>query len=307
MCTAIKIDYDDGTVLGRTMDLEPPLEYGVYFLDKDQVYGPDLLGEDIVTRYKTMGMSFHRRKPLKDGINEHGLIGVTNDYGGFNLYTEEPVKDKVNIASLDFLSYVLSHYKSVDELIEDLPNLNIAKKDHLGREVLSPAFHHIFTDPSKRTVVIEPLKGKLVAYDNPYGVMTNSPGFESHERRLKKRLDLDNLQAFNSAKELPGGYDPGSRFFKAFYLTKAHVPSKTAHEALANSFNILGAMALPKGFIKTDSFSQLTYTMYTSSYDSTSKRLIVRGSHDPRVRTITLDDLKNKKEGFISLEDMELY
>ena len=46
--------------------------------------------------------------------------------------------------------------------------------------------------------------------------MTNSPRFESHVRRLNQILDLDNLEGFNSAKDLPGGYDPISRFKKHF-------------------------------------------------------------------------------------------
>ena len=51
---------------------------------------------------------------------------------------------------------------------------------------------------------------KIVCYENPYNVMTNSPGFESHVRKLNKLIDLDNLDDFNSSKYLPGGYDPFS-------------------------------------------------------------------------------------------------
>ncbi|WP_310444887.1 hypothetical protein [Tissierella sp.] len=33
--------------------------------------------------------------------------------------------------------------------------------------------------------------------------MTNSPGFESHVRKLNKLIDLDDLNDFNSSKDLP--------------------------------------------------------------------------------------------------------
>ena len=61
--------------------------------------------------------------------------------------------------------------------------------------------------------------------------MTNSPAFKSHVRRLNQLLDLDNIEDFNSAKNLPGGYDPISRFIKAFYLTKMHVKPNNFKEA----------------------------------------------------------------------------
>ena len=50
---------------------------------------------------------------------------------------------KTNISSLDYFTYALGNYKSVEELIEDLPNINISTKDYRGENVISPDFHFI--------------------------------------------------------------------------------------------------------------------------------------------------------------------
>ena len=300
MCTGIKINYEDGCVMGRTMDYEVPLSYNVLYLPKNYNFCNDLMGNPLYSKYKTIGMCFENRDPLKDGVNEHGLMGITNDFSGFNLYNKEVKSEKTNISSLFYLTYALANYKSVEELIEDLPNIHISTKDYKGDNVLSPDFHFMFADSTKRCIVIEPKRTKLICYENPYDVMTNSPGFESHVRRLNQLLDLDNLNDFKSAKDLPGGYDPISRFIKAFYLTKTNVKSNNSKEALSNSFNILAAMTMPNGFVRNKKYNQTTFTRYICSYDSKDKLLTVKSSTNPNVYQLRFKDIEDldKRQAF---------
>ena len=300
MCTGIKINYEDGCVMGRTMDYEVPLSYNVLYLPKNYNFCNDLMGNPLYSKYKTIGMCFENRDPLKDGVNEHGLMGITNDFSGFNLYNKEVKSEKTNISSLFYLTYALANYKSVEELIEDLPNIHISTKDYKGDNVLSPDFHFMFADSTKRCIVIEPKRTKLICYENPYDVMTNSPGFESHVRRLNQLLDLDNLNDFKSAKDLPGGYDPISRFIKAFYLTKTNVKSNNSKEALSNSFNILAAMTMPNGFVRNKKYNQTTFTRYICSYDSKDKLLTVKSSTNPNVYQLGFEDIEemDKRQAF---------
>src|SRR5690554_1961673 len=107
MCTGIKINYDDGCVVGRTMDYEVPLKYNVIYLPRNYHYSYDLIGEPLYTKYKALGLCFENRSPLKDGVNEHGLIGITNEFTGFNLYSNKINSEKVNISSLYYLNYAL--------------------------------------------------------------------------------------------------------------------------------------------------------------------------------------------------------
>ena len=198
MCTGIKINYDDGCVMGRTMDYEVPLNYNAIYLPRNYNFCNDLMGNPLYSKYKTLGMCFENLDPLKDGVNEHGLIGITNTFRVFNLYANQVEPQKVNVSSLYYFTYALANYKTVEELIEDLPNIRIATRDHTGENIISPNFHFMFADSTKRCIIIEPKKGELICYENPYDVMTNSPAYESHVRKLKKFLDLANLEEYNS-------------------------------------------------------------------------------------------------------------
>ena len=300
MCTGIKINYNDGCVMGRTMDYEVPLNYNVIYLPEKYNFCNDLMGRPLYSKYKTLGLCFENRDPLKDGINEYGLIGITNAFSGFNLYANQVKSEKINISSLTYLTYALTSYKSVEELIGDLPNIHMSTKDHKGENVISPDFHFMFADSTKRCIVVEPRKGELICYENPYDVMTNSPRFESHVRRLNQILDLDNLEGFNSAKDLPGGYDPISRFIKAFYLTKTNIKPNSAKEALSYSYNIMNAMTMPNGFVKNTKYNYTTYTRYICSYDSKNKILTVKSNTNPTVYQLGFEDIedKDKRQAF---------
>lgn len=305
MCTGIKVDYDQGCVMGRTMDYEVQLNYNAIYYPRDFKYGKDLMDKELYSKYKVLGMCFEARTPLKDGVNEHGLIGITNEFAGFNLYDNQVKPGKKNISSLNYLSYALTNYKSVDELVEDLPNIHMATKDHMGYNAISPDFHYMFVDSTKRSIVIEPKRKELYYYENPYDVMTNSPGFESYVKKLNKFLDLDKLDEFNSSKDLPGGYDPISRFIKAFYLNKMNIKANTSKEAFSNFYNIMGAMTMPNGFVINKQYNQPTYTRYTCAYDTKDKILTVKSHTNPKVYELSFDDIEDKdkkQEFYLDLE-----
>ena len=291
MCTGIIINYDEGCIIGRTMDFEAPLDYNAIYVPRNYNYCFDLTGKPLFSKYKIIGMVFRNRDPLKDGVNEHGLAGITNDYSGFNLHSNTIDQDKLNISSLDYFSHALVNYKSVTELEKDLNNINLSNRNHAGERVLSPDFHFMFTDSTKRCIVVEPKRGKLTCYENPYDVMTNSPGFESHVRRLKQQMDIENLEKFNASKDLPGGYDPVSRFIKAFYLVRMGLESKSSSQALSSFYSIMSAMTMPNGFVRNRNYNYTTYTRYTCAYDTEKKLMTVKNDTNPMVYSMDFNDI----------------
>lgn len=308
MCTGIKVNYKDGCIIGRTMDYEVPINYNVLYFPREYNYCNDLMGNPLYSKYKILGICFDNKDPLKDGINEHGLTGITNAFSGFNLYENKVNPGKINISSLDYFTYALANYKSVEEVIEDLPNIHISSKDYRGENVISPDFHFMFTDSTKKSVVIEPKRRKLLYYENPYDVMTNSPGFESHVKRLKKHFELDNLDDFNSSKDLPGGYDPFSRFIKAFYLTRMNVKAKTSNQAFSNFYNIMSAMNMPEGFVKNKKYNETTCTRYICGYDTKDKLLTIKPHTNPMVYQLGFEDIKrdDKRQAFFLEKDFKV-
>lgn len=300
MCTGIKINYEDGCVMGRTMDYEIPLNYNAIYLPRNYNFCNDLMGNPLYSKYKTLGMCFQNKDPLKDGVNEHGLIGITNEFSGFNLYSNHIEPGKINISSLDYFAYALANYKSVEELVEDLPNIHISTRNYRGEDIISPEFHFMFADSTKRCIIVEPIRKELLYYENPYDVMTNSPAFESHTRRLNKLMDLEKLEDFNSSKDLPGGYDPVSRFIKAFYLTKMNIKSVNYKEALSSSYNILSSMTMPNGFVRNRKYNYTTFTRYICAYDTKHKLLTVKSNSNPMVYQLGFEDIQeeDKRQAF---------
>lgn len=296
MCTSIKINYKDGCVLARTLDFETPLEYNVLYQPAGYHYANDLFGKAIRSKYRVMGIIFYKHLPLKDGVNEHGLMGCTNLFHTMNLFPNEIAEGKTNLASLDYFTYALASYKNVDELVEDLDNIHISNYNHRGMKTICPDFHFMFADRSNKCVVIEAKNKKLIAYDNPYDVMTNSPSFPSHIKKLEKTIDIDKLDEFKAAKNLPGGYDPSSRFIKAFYLSKTQVPANSYQDALSNAYSIMEAMKMPKGFVKNDKYNHHTYTRYICAYESKNALLTARSHENSTIYQLGFDDIENKDD-----------
>lgn len=305
MCTTILIEHDKGMVLGRNMDLEYFVDYQIQYIPKGHIYAYDLRHNPLKSKYKMMGTIFRDMLPLKDGVNEHGLIGCTNVYHVPKLFPKELDPNKKSISSLDFLSYALANYKNVPEFLEDLPNIEMCSHDIDNNRVISPHFHHIFVDSEGRSVIIENQNKKIIAYSDNPKVMTNSPAYPKHLARLEKTIpDMDK---FVQAKKLPGGYDPVSRFIKASYMRYSHIDASTPDQALENSYSILETVSIPMGFIPNENYKYFTHTVYTTGYDTYNKTLSIRSTHNPTIYRLNFDDIKNpdKLERFRIGDDIE--
>lgn len=295
MCTAIEVTYPKGAILGRTMDIQAPVSYQVFYQPATYWAADNLLGGIYKRRYRTLGVGFRRMDPLKDGVNDYGLVGLTNEFFGSKLYAQAPKAGYKNMSSFHYLGYALSHYRNIAELRADLQHIRLAKHNAQGEKVLCPDFHYMFTDRTGQSIVLEPKNGELLVYDNPYQVLTNAPAFPKHIMALEKLIDLNDLKSFQSAKRLPGGYDPKSRFIRAFYLTQMQVPAQSKTEALGHFFRIMGTVALPKGFFHNQQFDAYTHTLYTCAYSTSEPSLYLQGTHAPTVQAYRLADIDPQK------------
>lgn len=293
MCTTIKVDYDGGSILGRNMDWDMEVNYHISYLPAGYEYAHDLYGKPLVSKYRMLGLCFRTLDPLKDGVNEHGLMGCTNMFLHMNLYASKVDPEKTNISSLDFFNHILGNYKTVAEVVADLPNLHIAKKDHLGNRAICPDFHWYFADETGDSILIEPRGTELKACPNEYRVMTNSPSLDHHIRALEKTFQQGGRE-FQPAKDLPGGYDPVSRFIKAYYLNEHIADAVTREDALENAYSILEALKIPEAFTKTK--YDYTFTRYISAYDAVSRLLTVRSHMNPRIHSVALADVAHLTE-----------
>ncbi len=293
MCTGIQMTYDQGVVVGRTMDVEGPVPWNIIYQPADYPAADDLYqGGTYCGPYRRLGIGFRDLDPLKEGVNDQGLIGITNEFVGPKArFAKAPQPGKKNLSSYHFLTYALANYASLAEILDDLDQLCLANHDREGQAVICPDFHYMFTDASQACLVLEPDRGRLIATLNPYGVMTNSPDIDKHFKSLEKTLAGDDLRAFNAAKNLPGGYDPKSRFIKAYYLKAMTPPIQEEGQAQAAAFDVLSALTLPRGFIRPGARSEGTFTRYSSVYASQSQTLTVRSGTNPLPYQLSLKEL----------------
>ena len=88
----------------------------------------------------------------------------------------------INTTTANAFDYLLTCCKDVDQVKIEAKKIVILEK--MGEEV-SSANHFFFMDSKGHKLVLEPKNGRLIAYDNPYGVLTNSPEFPWHTTNLK--------------------------------------------------------------------------------------------------------------------------
>ncbi len=161
------------------------------------------------------------------------------------------------------MSWALTNFSTVAEVKAALGSIAVidVKQPNMG---FAPPVHYTLHDATGASIVIEPIDGKLKVYDNPLGVMTNSPSFDWHMTNLRNYVHLspDNTKPLkvNGATFTPlgegsgmlgvhGDTTPPSRFVRAtaFVLSAAKVPSGSQSvrlaEHIANNFDI------PKGWI----------------------------------------------------------
>ncbi len=126
-------------------------------------------------------------------------------------------------------------------------------------------FHWIVYDKSGKSLVIEPIGGKLVVTDNPLGVLTNSPSFDWHVTNLRNyialnprhvppvKLDGKTFQSFGMGAGmlgLPGDFTPPSRFVRAAVFSATAFPVADAKAGVFNGFHLLNNFDIPYGISK---------------------------------------------------------
>ena len=314
MCTAI-FDNKHGSFFGRTLDLE--CSYGekimrvargesLHFIHEGvrtckhaiigMAYAPSsVASRQLLPGEKPMGEERRqgRAKPcgenfayplFYDAVNDSGLSAAALNFPHFAKYNKKDPK-KRNLASFEVILYLLSQFESVSEAIGFLEAANVTD-DAFSSSLPTTPLHWMLAD-RERAVVIEPVSDGLKIYDNPFGVMTNSPPFPYHTARLcelsylspepqKNRilpdLDLTPYSRGLGSFGLPGDYSSSSRFVRALFA-KEHTlmppfedTVNQKAQAKRRIFDILGTVSLPYGIARTEKGEPI-YTVYTSCID----------------------------------------
>lgn len=298
MCTAVAL-FEDG-LFGRTLDYEKSFGQQVVISPRSFSF------EDFKTVYSIIGIAAVVGKiPLYfDGMNECGLWGGALNFPDFAIYHPKK-EDKINLASYELLAYILGFCKNVEMAKEALKKINITPKCFSERLKSTP-LHWIFAD-GKSAITVESVRDGLRVYDNPYGVLANSPDFSFHTTRLadfmtlradypENHLTKNKLCTYSrgmGAIGLPGDFSSSSRFVRGVFL-KENIQVLRGESPTNKFFHLMDNLAVPYGCVKTAEGLPVA-TIYTSCADreagvyyyiTYSHRRICAVKHNPVAKSL---------------------
>lgn len=310
MCTGIKLIAKDGSfVHGRTLEFAVQLNPSITVIPRGYQFTgttPQGPGKIYESKYASVGATAFDNPSILDGLNEKGLAVGTFYFPDYAEYKEINSENKSQAVSpVEFPNWILSQFANVKEVKEGLSSIIIAPLISKEWGPNPPPFHYIVYDKSGECLVIEPLKGKFVTYDNKLGVFTNSPTFDWHLTNLRNYI---HLSTFNAKPEqilgmtfkpvgqgsgmvgLPGDFTPPSRFLRAAVFSISATPSETASEGVFQAFHILNQFDIPVGVAKEQNGGviQSDYTQVTCVRDPQTLKYYFKTYDNQNVQMVDL-------------------
>ncbi len=310
MCTALTLETKDH-YFGRTLDIDASFGEQVCIMPRLYPISFSQMGLS-ESHYAMIGMSaVIDNVPLfYDAVNEHGLSMAGLNFPN-NAYYSPIQCAKDNVASFEFIPWVLSQCKTIDEVKVLLSKINITGTP-FNEQVRPAPLHWIICDKIS-CIVVEPMKSGLRIHENPVGVLTNNPPFEQHLANLNnyRNLRVDNgedafggkikLDAYSQglgAVGLPGDVSSMSRFVRAAFGRVNSVCDEDEMSSVNQFFHILSSVEMIRGLCLTE-HGTWDITVYSSCMN-TDKGLYYYTTYDDRqikcvdMNSIPLDDNKIK-------------
>lgn len=307
MCTTIGYSYEKGQVFGRTLELGMVLDNKMLFVPKNNSFIETSAG-NLKSKYNVLGSGFFNIASFGDGINEKGLVASNNFFPAYASFAKKPLEGMINTTTPNAFDYLLSNCKNIDEVKKEANKIVLLEK--MGEEE-SSANHFFFMDAEGNKLVLEPKNGKLLVYENPYGVLTNAPDFPWHATNLKNYVHLkaENTVETDFNKEtvrqlgegtgmlgLPGDFTPPSRFVRAAYFVSKTKKDMKRQDALLQGFRILSQFDIPEGAIIDPVEKHTDETLYTSMMETENKAYHIKTHRNINLQSFYLNDFKDKTD-----------
>lgn len=312
-CTGIRLTAADGTVVhARTLEFGIDLHSNVIVSPRGyERVGATPDGKDGLTwkaKYASVGANAIGLPIIIDGLNEAGLAAGLFYFpttAGYMAY--DAASAAKTIAPWQLASWVLDNFGSVEEVKANIGSIIVAPTV-LKQWGFTPPVHMIVHDAAGKSIVVEYVGGKLNVYDNPLGVITNSPGFDWQTTNLRNYVNFSfanrppvqlgpvTLEPFGQGSGMlgmPGDFTPPSRFVRAVAFSQSVLQPKTGDEAVLTAFHILNNFDIPKGAARDsqkDDHGNIVadYTLWTSANDLKTKRFYFRTYENSRIRMVDL-------------------
>lgn len=287
MCTSITYETADKVrFLARTMDFSFQLDAEPIFIPRNHKFSSQVSDSSFSGEYSFIGAGRDMEGYFfADGFNENGF-GIATLYFEENAhFLKRKSSKKLNIAPEELISWALGNVSSVADFEGKINNINIIEHENKVLKKSLP-LHWIVSDASGDTKVLEITKDGSHIYDNPVGVMTNSPIFQWH---------LTNLSHYNSLQPneyaskkygdysptsdgpgnglvgMPGDFTAASRFIRAAVLRQYSTSVNGPEEGVNAIKHILNSVDIPRGIKITDAKKSVSdFTQYKGIMDLTN-------------------------------------
>lgn len=301
-CTSILVKTTDGLVFyARTMEYAVPLRGSVFTIPKGTAFTGTLPSGTIdglkwKAKHGFVGMGSFGYPTLIDGINDAGLVVgglMFPDFAGYQPYS--PTRSGRTVAQFDVVNWILSQCATVADVRAGIKNIIVTQgPPNLHSETIGALpLHYTVHDATGASIVIEYQNGQCHIYDNPLGVLTNSPDFPWMRTNVSNFINLSNVNASpknlsgltvsptgqgSGMLGLPGDFTPPSRFLRMLALTQGANPVTGADAGLALAMTIIDNVDIPSGTIRTSSAQKdmLELTQWVSAADTARGRYYFR-------------------------------
>ena len=324
-CTGIMLKTADGGIVhGRTVEFGIFIDTQIVLVPRGYAFtgetplGP---GKAWSGKYAVVGGIAFNNLAILDGMNEKGLAAGAFYFPTFAEYAETtPENRAISMSMADFTNWLLTSFSTVGEVKAAIAagEVAIAPTILKGWPPQAQPFHYVVYDATGASIAIEPIGGKLKIYDNPLGVMTNSPTFDWHMTNLRNyialnprnvpplKIDGTTFRQFGEGSGmlgLPGDVTPPSRFVRAAVFSVTAIPEKDAEHGVLQVFHILNNFDIPVGVARSeaDGVMHTDYTMLTVARDPQALRYYWKTYDDQAIRMVDMKQLDLNGKNVLTL------
>lgn len=324
-CTGIMLCNEDNSVVhGRTMELPGSPEISIVVVPRGYEFtGKTPKGDGLkyTAKYAAVGAILYNDVIVQDGINETGIAAASFMFRTFAEYTPVTTENqKKGLSPADFTNWLLTQFATIDEVREAAKNESVVITPTVvkGWGTEAPPFHYIVYNNTGESIVIEPVGGKLIIHENPFGVITNSPTFDWYMTNIRNYIPLNpnNIPSLNvkgivlkpfsvgnGMFGLPGDFTPTSRFVRAIFFSTTAIPAKTVEKGIEQVFHILNNFDIPLGSVrdKAGNVTNYDHTVFTVARDPQNLRYYYKSYDDQTLRMVQLRQFDLEAKGIKKL------
>lgn len=274
MCTAISYKTKDH-YFGRNLDYEYSYEETITVTPRNFPFTFQKVNA-LPSHYAMIGMAYVvGNQPLYyEATNEKGLSMAGLNFPGNAVY--KPYEEgRDNVASFEFIPWILGQCATIEECKKLLGQINLV--DISFSEQLPPSPLHWLISDRDASITVEAVKDGVKVYDNPIGVLTNNPPFETQmfmlnnymglsteplQNSFSKDLKLETYSRGMGGMGLPGDLSSASRFVKAAFTKLNSVSGESESESISQFFHILASVEQQRGCVHMGN-GQYEITIYS--------------------------------------------